>query len=120
MSDTLESIDPALAQLQAYAKISRGTSAAIHKMRQQAIFSDGAVPARLKALAAMLWAVSARCEPCLKYYAREAKRLGATEQELGDFLAVAATMGGCVGEMWAVKAYAGWHDGEEAASCCST
>ena len=44
-------------------------------MRQEAIFTDGAVPARYKALGAMLWAVSARCEPCIKFYVQQARRL---------------------------------------------
>ncbi|MGO9234707.1 MAG: carboxymuconolactone decarboxylase family protein [Methylocella sp.] len=67
-------------------------------MRQDAIFAEGAVAARYKAL--LLWAVSARCEPCFKFYVQQAVRLGATESELGELRAVASTMGGCVGEMW--------------------
>jgi alkylhydroperoxidase/carboxymuconolactone decarboxylase family protein YurZ len=41
------------------------------------------VPARYKALAATLWAVSARCEPCFKFYVQVAVRLGATQAESG-------------------------------------
>ena len=48
--------------------------------------------------------------------------------ELGEFLAVASTMGGCVGEMWALKAFKAYKDlahGEtttatEEPSCCSS
>ncbi|MCK8653291.1 hypothetical protein [Ralstonia sp. RRA.1] len=42
-------------------------------------------------------------------------KLGATEHEVGEVLAVASTMGSCVGEMWALKAfkaYADLSDGE--------
>ena len=41
----------------------------------------------------MLWAVSARCEPCFKFYVQQAVRLGAAKTDLGEFLAVASTMG---------------------------
>jgi nucleoside-diphosphate-sugar epimerase len=56
--------------------------------------------------------------------------VGATQAELGEFLAVASTMGGCVGEMWALKAFKAYKDlanGEPATStvteepgCCSS
>jgi hypothetical protein len=61
---------------------------------------------------------------------QQARGLGATEAELGEFLAVASTMGGCVGEMWALKAFKAYKDlanGEPATatateepSCCSS
>lgn len=105
MAADLSSIDPALGKLPDFAKITGRTTMHIQQMRQEAIFTDGAVPARLKALAAMLWSVSARCEPCLAFYIRKALDLGASEAEIGEFLAIASTMGGCVGEMWALKAF---------------
>lgn len=73
-------------------------------MRQEAIFSDGALPARVKALAAALWSVSARCEPCIDAYMRKARELGASPEETDEMLAIASAMGGCVGETWANKA----------------
>lgn len=99
-------IDPALTRLRAFTALTGRTTAHIQQMRQDAIFTDAAVPARLKALAAMLWSISARCEPCLTYYVRKAQALGATNAEIGEYLAVACAMGGCVGEMWALKAFA--------------
>jgi alkylhydroperoxidase/carboxymuconolactone decarboxylase family protein YurZ len=72
----------------------------------------------------MTWAISARCEPCIKYYVLQAIKSGATEGEVGEFLAIASTMGGCVGEMWALKAFKAFKDqGAEAPSdqppsCC--
>jgi AhpD family alkylhydroperoxidase len=121
-------IDPALALMAEFGQITKGTTRHINQMRQETIFADGAVPARYKALAAMLWAVSARCEPCFKFYVQQAVRLGATKTELGEFLAVSSTMGGCVGEMWALKAFKAYKDlakGEpppatEEPSCCSS
>jgi AhpD family alkylhydroperoxidase len=121
-------IDPALGLMAEFGKLTKDTVRHINQMRQDAIIADGAVPARFKALAAMLWAVSARCEPCFKFYVEQAVRLGANQAELGEFLAVASTMGGCVGEMWALKAFQAYKDlaiGEPATateepSCCSS
>lgn len=101
----LKAIDPALGLMGEFSKVTRNTAGHIQKMRQEAVFTDGVFPAKVKALAAALWGISARCEPCLKFYVLKAKELGATEQEIGEFLAVASAMGGCVGEMWALKAY---------------
>ncbi len=98
-------IDPALSLLKKFNKVTNGSADHIDKMRKLAIFTDGAVSAKHKALGAMLWSISVRCEPCIKYYVIQASKYGATENELGEFLAVASTMGGCVGEMWALKAY---------------
>lgn len=120
-------IDPALGLLKEFNRVTKGSADHIDKMRKQAIFTDGAVSAKYKALSAMLWSISARCEPCIKYYVIQASKYGATESELGEFLAVASTMGGCVGEMWALKAYSSFngigdevHDSTaDAPQCCT-
>lgn len=126
MKIDLTKIDPALGLMAEFSRITSGTTAHIQKMRQEAIFSDGAVLAKHKALAATLWSISARCEPCIRYYVQQAVKLEISEQELGEFLAVASTMGGCVGEMWALKAYKAFrdfksgasHEAPEPESCC--
>ena len=121
-----KAIDPALDLMGDFAKVTQGVTRHIQQMRQASIFTDGALPARQKALAAMLWSISARCEPCIVFYVQQAVTRGATEVELGEVLAVASTMGGCVGEMWALKAYKAYKDfvGGQAAtqaepSCCA-
>jgi len=114
----LEAIDPALGLMGEFGKISHGTSGHIQKMRQEAIFTDGVLPAKIKALVGAIWGVSARCEPCLKFYILKAKELGATEEEVGEILAVASAMGGCVGEMWALKAFQAFKENSSDASCC--
>lgn len=106
----LSDIDPALGLMAEFGKLTGNTVGHIDQMRQEAIFKDGALPARLKVLSAMLWAISARCEPCFRFYVQQAATLGATKQELGEMLAVASTMGGCVGEMWALKAFKAYKD----------
>lgn len=120
----VKKIDSALGLLKEFSKITNGTSDHIHKMRQSSIFTDGAVSAKTKILGAMLWSISARCEPCIRYYVAQAVKHEVTEAELGEFLAIASTMGGCVGEMWALKAYQSFKnpsdgDGRESElSCC--
>ncbi|HZW61682.1 MAG TPA: carboxymuconolactone decarboxylase family protein [Candidatus Babeliales bacterium] len=115
----LENIDPALGLMGAFSKISQNTSGHIHKMREEAVFADGVISAKIKALIAALWGISARCEPCFKFYILKAKELGATENEVGEILAIASAMGGCVGEMWALKAYHAYKEGKGAGdSCC--
>jgi len=115
----LTAIDPALGLMGEFSKISQSTSNHIHRMREEAIFTDGTLPAKIKALVAAVWGISARCDPCLKYYILKAKELGATEEEVGEMLAIASAMGGCVGEMWALKAYQAYKEGSASDdSCC--
>ena len=82
------------------------TAAHVEQMRQVALYTNGALSARIKVLAALLWSVSVRCEPSVAHYARKAVELGASREELAEMLAIAPTMGGCVGETWALKAFA--------------
>lgn len=122
-NNDLTQIDPALGLMKEFAKVTHGIPAHIQKMRQEAIFKEGAVPAKYKVLASVLWAINAKCEPCIRFYIQQGVKSGASEAELGEFLAVASTMGGCVGEMWALKAYKAYKDfvsgtGEVNESCC--
>lgn len=121
MNKSLTEIDGAYGHLTEFAKVTRGTTRAIGSMRQQAIYSEGALPAKFKVLGALLWSISARCEPCVKYYALKSRELGVTEVEIGEVCAVASTMGGCVGETWALKAFAAFHSSAEGdGECCSS
>lgn len=95
----------------------------VEQMRQAVLYADGALSARIKVLAALLWSVSARCEPCVVHYARKAAELGTSKEELAEMLAVASTMGGCVGETWALKAFAAAREAQASggsdATCCT-
>jgi AhpD family alkylhydroperoxidase len=100
------------------------TAAHIEQMRQLALYADGALSARVKVLAALLWSVAVRCEPCVAHYARKAVELGASREELAEMLAIASTMGGCVGETWALKAFAAARgttlsDDQREEACCT-
>ncbi len=113
-----KTIDPALEHLAAFNKAALGVSQDIQALSKKAIFSDGFFDIKTKALMAMISAINERCEPCLTYYVLEAKKQGLTEQELGEALAVVATMGGCVGEMWALKAFSAYREEGDGQSCC--
>ena len=117
-NEQLVQIDPALALMKDFSKVSLGTTQAIQRLRQEVIFKDGVLPAKIKTLIAMVSGINARCEPCLTYYALQAKTLGASEIELGEVLAVVSTMGGCVGEMWALKAYKAFKEQDTTLGAC--
>lgn len=115
----LKEIEPAYEHLSDFARVTSGTTGAIQGMRQKALYSDGALPSKFKILGALLWSISARCEPCVKYYALKSREAGVTAEEVGEICAVASTMGGCVGETWALKAFAAFQGNEgDAAECC--
>jgi alkylhydroperoxidase/carboxymuconolactone decarboxylase family protein YurZ len=109
-NQNLADIDPAMTLMGKFAKLTGGSTAAMHKVRRATLYSDGDVPSKYKVLAAALWSVSSRCEPCIKYYVNESIKLGATEKEFAEFMAVATGMGGCVGETWAMKAFKAFVD----------
>jgi AhpD family alkylhydroperoxidase len=103
---------------------------ALVRMRE-ATYSDGAVPAKYKVLAALAISVIIKCEPCIKAYVEMARdRYGVRWEELIEFLNVAITMGGCPGEEWALKALSYWSSSPEpdraaslegdGALCCQT
>ncbi|WP_133139280.1 carboxymuconolactone decarboxylase family protein [Legionella genomosp. 1] len=117
---SIESIDPALGYLASFNKAALGISHDIQALRQKTIFTDGVLDAKTKALMAMICGINERCEPCLAYYVLEAKKRGLTEQALGEALAVVTTMGGCVGEMWALKAFKAYREEGTGQSCCHT
>lgn len=104
--NTLTEIEPAFTALPRFAQAANGVTRQVEELRRRHLYADGALSTKTKILMALLWSISARCEPCLKYYARRAKDVGASESELGETMAVAATMGACVAETWAVKAFA--------------
>lgn len=116
----LKNIDPAFNSLKQFAKVTGGSPKDVQGMREKYIYNDGVLPSKIKVMFALLWSISEKCEPCIKYYSQKSKELGVTEEELGELLAVASTMGGCVGEMWALKAFNAYKANNSGAeNCCS-
>lgn len=118
MNNQLTDIEPAYEHLTDFAKATHGTTGAIQGMRQKAIYANGALSAKFKTLGALLWSISARCEPCVKYYALKSREMGVMEEEIGEICAVASTMGGCVGETWALKAFAAFRGTDQSEETC--
>lgn len=115
----LDKIDPALKLMKEFSKLSGNTVSSLQKLREEQIFKDGIIPAKTKALMATLLALNERCEPCLKFYTLKAKELGVTKEELGEALSIASVMGGCVGEMWALKSFKAYFDADDIdGECC--
>lgn len=78
------------------------------RMRQKA-YSDGAVPAKYKIMAALAISVAIRCEPCIRAYVTKLKEeCGVRQEEIVEILEVAMVMQGCPGEEWAIKALTAW------------
>lgn len=58
----------------------------------QAVFADGALPAKTKQLIAVAVAHVTQCPYCIKGHTRAARRAGATPQEIMEAIWVAAEM----------------------------
>jgi alkylhydroperoxidase/carboxymuconolactone decarboxylase family protein YurZ len=119
MSIDVKKVDPAYGYFKEFSKVSLGSVGMLHQMREEVLFKDGVFTAKHKALIAALWSVSMRCEPCLTYYMLKAKELGITEAEVGEILAIGSTMGGCIGETWALKAYRVFKESEASPIECA-
>ena len=52
----------------------------------EAAFKDGAIPLKYKELMAVAVALTTQCPYCIEIHAKKAKKAGATEQELIDFV----------------------------------
>lgn len=80
--------------------------ASLHK----AAMADGALPARVKELMALVVGVVKRCDGCVAYHARAAAAAGATEAEVAEALGVALLMDGGTASVWAPRAFAAFHE----------
>ena len=74
----------------------------------KAAYAPGALDAKTKKLIALAIGVAARCEGCLGHYAKELKKLEATDAEVVETLNVAVVMGGGPSLMHAGEALRAW------------
>ena len=65
---------------------------------------DGVLPAKLKELVAVAISVHKGCEDCIVYHIANARKHGASRQELVEVLGVAIEMSGGPGAVYAAKA----------------
>jgi AhpD family alkylhydroperoxidase len=66
--------------------------------------ADGLISGRVKELTATAIAVSKGCDDCVAYHVQKAKQLGASKEELIEFIAVAIEMGGGPAVVYGAKA----------------
>jgi AhpD family alkylhydroperoxidase len=70
-----------------------------------ATMKDGALPARVKELIALVVAVVKRCDGCIAYHAHAAAQEGATPEEVADALGVALLMDGGPASVYGPRAW---------------
>jgi AhpD family alkylhydroperoxidase len=71
---------------------------------------DGALPAKLKELIAVAIAVEKGCGDCIIFHVANAKKHGATREELSEALVVCIEMGGGPGAVYAARALAAYDE----------
>jgi len=71
---------------------------------------DGSLPARFKELVAVAIAVNQGCDDCIVFHLSNAKRHGASREELVEVLGVTVEMGGGPGSVYAAKALAAFDE----------
>ena len=74
--------------------------AALTRLHEESM-GDGALPAHVKELMALVASVVKRCDGCIGYHARAAARRGATPEEVAEALGVALLMDGGVASVYA-------------------
>lgn len=67
--------------------------------------ADGALPARIKELMALVVAVVKQCDGCIAYHAKAAARRGATPEEVAEALSVALLMDGGTASVYGPRAW---------------
>lgn len=97
------------ARFSAFARAAPQVFGAFRSLMNEAS-KEGALPARFKELVAVAIAVNQGCEDCIVFHLSNAKRHGASREELVEVLGVAVEMGGGPGSVYAAKALAAFDD----------
>lgn len=71
----------------------------------KAAVADGALPATVKELMALVIAVVKQCDGCIAFHAKAAARRGATPEEVAEALGVALLMDGGTASVYAPRAW---------------
>ena len=82
----------------------------------QAVFTDGALPARFKELIALAIAATRECDGCIAAHARGAARREASEDEVAEAMGVVVLMNGGPGTVWGPRALAAFQEFADGAS----
>jgi AhpD family alkylhydroperoxidase len=71
---------------------------------QQAVMTDGALPAKVKELIALAIGATRQCDGCIAAHALGAARQDATEAEVAEVMGVVVLMNGGPGTVWGPRA----------------
>jgi len=66
--------------------------------------ADGALPARVKELIALVIGISVRCDGCIAHHVRAVRKAGASREEVVEAIGVAIMMGGGPSSVYGVEA----------------
>lgn len=84
-----------------------------------AALADGALPAHVKELIALVVSVVKQCDGCIAYHAKAAAARGATSEEVAEALSVAILMDGGPATTYGPRAFAAFHEFSEADAAAS-
>ena len=78
-----------------------------------ATYPDGALSRKTKEIIALAIGIAVRCDGCVAWHVQEARRNGATREEVAEAIGVAIQMGGGPSMIYGGKALAGYDEFEE-------
>lgn len=74
----------------------------------RAAIAPGALDSKTKELIALGIGIAARCDGCLAFHTKAAKKFGATREEIAETIAVAIYMGGGPSAIYGAEAMSAW------------
>lgn len=74
----------------------------------RAATADGALDKKTKELIALAIGVAKQCDACIGFHAKALEKLGATDEEIAETLAMCVYMGGGPSLMYAADAWTAW------------
>jgi AhpD family alkylhydroperoxidase len=77
---------------------------------EEAVMTDGALPAKVKELIALAIGAAKECDGCIAAHARGAARQKAAEAEVAEAMGVVVLMNGGPGTVWAPRALAAYRE----------
>lgn len=84
-----------------------GVAKAFGELAKSAI-APGVLDSKTKELIALGIGIAARCDGCLAFHTRAAKKYGATREEIAETIAVAIYMGGGPSAIYGAEAMNAW------------
>lgn len=104
MSHYTEVIDDLKESTRSLSQAMPDTWGAFSQLHRAAV-ADGALPAKVKELMALVAAVVKQCDGCIAYHAKAAARRGATPEEVTEALGVALLMDGGTASVYGPRAW---------------